>query len=95
MIIKSTYDFCLFYINSNNKGFGKISLEINNILILANNIFAIIKEKKLKKGKLLEKDWEKLIVNTSIKFNRGYIKQVNDNSLFLAQKSSATTYISL
>lgn len=69
--MKSMYNFCLLYIDSNNKGFEIESLQTDNILILANDIFAIAKEKELKKAKLLAKDREKLIFHTSIKFNRG------------------------
>lgn len=85
-IIESTYDFCLFYIDDNDKGFGVVGLQTDNTLILANDIFAIAKEKKLKEAKLLAKDREKLILNTPIKFNGGYIRLVNNNSLVLSQE---------
>lgn len=44
-IIKYTYNFCLFYTDSNNKNFEIISLKIKNTLILANDIFAAAKKK--------------------------------------------------
>ena len=82
--MKFIYNSCLLYINSNNKGLEVINLEKNNILIQVNDIFAAIKENELKKAKLLAKNREKLIFNTVIKFNRGYIRLVNDNNLFLS-----------
>lgn len=85
-MIKSIYDFCLLYTNSNNKNFEVIDLQINNTFILANNIFAATKEKELKKVKLLAKNREKLIFYIFIKFNKRYIRPANDNSIFFSQK---------
>lgn len=48
-----SYDFCLLYKNGNDKRFEVIELQTDDILILANDFFATIKEKKLKKAKLL------------------------------------------
>lgn len=84
--MKFTYIFYLFYTNSNDKIFGRIGLQIENTFILANNIFAATKKKRLKKAKLLVKDREKLILNTLIKLNRGYISLADDNNLFFSQK---------
>lgn len=81
-MIKSIYSFCLLYTNDNDKSFGIASSEQNNLLILTNDILSFAKEKKLKKIKLLAKNREKLIPNTSIKFNRNYIRLVDDNSFF-------------
>ena len=72
------------YINGNGKSLGVIDLEKNNTLILVNDIFAAIKENELKEAKLLAKNREKLIFNAIIKFNRGYIKLVNNNNLFFS-----------
>lgn len=44
--------------NDSNKSFRVVSLQIDNTLILAGNIFAIIKEKKLNEVKLLAKKRE-------------------------------------
>lgn len=86
-------NFCLFYTNSNNKSFKIIDLQIDNIFILVNNIFATFKKKKLKKIKLLVKNREKLIFYIFIKFNKGYIRLANNNCLFSIMKSSANVYI--
>lgn len=85
-MMESTYDFGILYTDGNDKGFGILDLQTDNTLILANNIFVTTKEKELKETKLLAKDREKLIFNTSIKFNIGYIRLADDNSLFLSQK---------
>ena len=83
-MIKFIYDSCLFYTDGNDKDFGVVGLQTDNTLILASNIFATTKEKGFKEVKLLAKDKEKLTPNNSIKFNRGYIRLTNNNSLFLS-----------
>ena len=85
-IMESTYDSCLIYTDGNDKRFGVISLQTDDTLILADDIFASAEEKELKKAQLHAKDREKLTFNTPIKFNRGYIKLAEDNILFLSQK---------
>lgn len=85
-MIESTYNSCLLYTNGSSKSFEIIGLQIDNTFILANDIFAAIKDKKLKKVKLLAKNRKKLTYNTLIKVNRGYIRLIVDNSLFLTQK---------
>ena len=80
------YDFCLLYKKGNNKGFRVVDLQINDILILTDDIFAATKEKELKMAKLLTKNGEKLTLDISIKFNRGYIRLVADNSVFFSQE---------
>ena len=84
--MESTYDSCLLYTDGSKKGFGIVSLQTDNTLILVNDTFAIAKEKELKEAKPLAKDREKLTLNTPIKFNGGYIKLADDNKLFLSQK---------
>ena len=52
-IIELTYDFCFFY----RSGLLKIvKMQIDNILILANNNFASIKEKTIKNLNIMTKD---------------------------------------
>lgn len=92
-MIESTYDFCLLYTNSNNKIFRIVGLQTENTFILANNIFTAAKDKKLKEAKLLAKNREKLTLNTSIKFNKNYIRLIDNNGLFLAQKNCANIYV--
>ena len=58
--MKSTYDSSLLYTNGNSKGFKVIDLQIDNTFILAHDIFATTKDKKLKKAKLLAKNREKV-----------------------------------
>ena len=76
---KSTYDPYLLYMNNN--GFSIIRLQTNNILFLADNIFATTKDTKLKKTNFSTKEREKLTLTILIKFNRGQIKL--DNNLLL------------
>lgn len=85
-MIVFTYDFCWVYTDGNDKSFKVVSLQTNNTLILANNIFGVVKEKELKKTKLLAKDGEKLTLHISIKFNGSYIRRADDNCLFFSQK---------
>lgn len=83
---ESIYNFCLLFINSSNMRFKVISLQTDNIFILAYNIFLIIKKKQLNEVKLLAKNKEKLTYNILIKFNRSNIKLTADNSIFFSWK---------
>ena len=80
---QSTYDPCLLYTNSN--GFGIVGLQTNDILFLTDKTFVEAKEARLQEIKFLAKEREKLILNTPIKFNGGYIKQEKD-SIALTQE---------
>lgn len=80
------YDSCFFYINSNNKSFGIVGLQTNHTHIFVNDIFAAAKEKTPKQAKLLAKHRKKQTLNSSIKFNKCYIKLTDDNSFFFNQK---------
>lgn len=53
------------------KALKKLVYKQNDIFILANNIIAVAEEKEFKKTKLLAKNRKKLILNTSIKVNKG------------------------
>lgn len=92
-IMEFTYDFCLRYTNDDDKGFGIVNLQTDDILIRANNIFATTKKKELKEAQLLAKDREKLILNTPIKSNRGYITLANNNNIFVNQKNNNNAYV--
>ncbi len=61
-----------------NNGFRIVGLQTNNTLFLTNKTFAEAKKLRLQEAKFLAKEKEKLILNTPIKFNRGYIKQEKD-----------------
>jgi hypothetical protein len=70
--MKSTYDFCLLFINQNDSSdnaFELIEMQTNNTLMLRNDRFAELKESELKKSKLMFKKREMLIIFISIKFN--------------------------
>lgn len=84
--MKSTQDFCHFHTDGNDKNFGVVGLQIDNIFILINNIIAAAKEKKLKEANLLLKKRKKPKLHILIKFNKGYILLADDNKLFLNQE---------
>ncbi len=64
---KSTYDFCLLFINQSV--FGLIEMQTDDTLMLRDDRFAELEENELKKAKLMFKKREMLITLTSIKFN--------------------------
>ena len=39
-MIELTYDYCLLYIDGNDKRFGVVGLQIDDILIIADDMFA-------------------------------------------------------
>ena len=69
-ISQSTYNPCLLY---NNKPFGIVGLQTDNILFLADKSFAGNKQSKLHKAEFIAKKQEQLTVDIPIKFNRGLI----------------------
>ena len=80
---ESTYDPCLLYTNDN--GFGIIGLQTDDILFLADNIFATTEDTKLKEANFSAKEREKLTLTMLIKFNGGQIK-LDNNLLLLTQE---------
>jgi hypothetical protein len=66
-ITQLTYNLCLLY---NNKLFGIISLQTNNILFFIDKTFVNTKENKLYKAKFIAKEQKRLIIITPLKFNR-------------------------
>ncbi len=90
---KSTYDFCLLFINQNDtssNAFELIEMQINDTLMLRDDRFAELEESELKKAKLMFKKREMLIIFISIKFNDEIISLIevinkNNYSLSLTQ----------
>ncbi len=74
---KSTYDFCLLFINQNESSnnfinqsiFELIEMQTDDMLMLKDDRFAELEESELKKAKLMFKKRKVLIIFTSIKFN--------------------------
>jgi hypothetical protein len=69
---KSTYDFCLLFINhsdSLSNAFGLIEMQTDDTLMLKDERFAELEESELKKAKLMFKKRKMLIIFISIKFN--------------------------
>ena len=85
---QSTYDPCLLHtdVTSGGKGFGVVGLQTDDTLILADEHFAEAEEIELHRAKLLVKPREQLIIITSIKFNGGYLKQTDINSILFNQE---------
>jgi hypothetical protein len=101
-MIESTFDSCLLHINQFNQiefiefinqsnfinHFEIVDLQTDDTLILADDKFAALEEKKLIRAHLTSKKREKLNLITSIKFNDELIilaNDDNDKSLLLIQ----------
>ncbi len=90
---KSTYDFCLLFINQNESSsnlinqsiFELIEMQTDDTLMLRNDRFAELKESELKKAKLMFKKREMLITFISIKFNDEMIIIDSSNTLLFNQ----------
>jgi hypothetical protein len=83
-ISESTYDPCLLHTNEN--GFGIVGLQTDDILFLANQVFADAEELELKQANFLAKEREKLTTIIPIKFNGGQIKLENDSILLTQER---------
>jgi hypothetical protein len=79
-IIELTFDSCLLHIFEFIKRFEIVNLQIDNTLILADDEFVALKEKKLVRAYLTFKKREKLNLITSIKFNDEWIILTNDDN---------------
>src|SRR6266568_8443983 len=73
---QSTYDPCLFHLN-NPTNFKIIGLQMHNIFLLANLVFTVSEQKKIKKTKFLTKERKQLTLEHPIKFNKSIIQQQN------------------
>ena len=67
-----TYNPYLLHLN-NPINFKIVGLQTNNTLLLANLVFAALKQEKIKKAKFLTKKRKQLTPEHPIKFNRGII----------------------
>ncbi len=67
-MIQFTYDFCLFY--KNIEFLTKImSMQTDDILLLADQSFVVLKEEMIKSAKIMIKNRERLTSDNSLKFN--------------------------
>ena len=80
---KSTYDSCLFF---RSEPLGIVGMQIDDILILADNNFASTKEEAIKSAKIITKDREYLTSAHPLKFNSAQIK-LDSNGIVLTKKS--------
>jgi hypothetical protein len=74
----STYDLCLL-ISINPKYFRIVALQTNDSLILANQVFADLKEKELENTKFTAKPKEKLTKNKLFYFNSYILRKIGDS----------------
>ncbi len=90
---KSTYDFCLLFINQNESSinfinqsiFELIEMQTDDTLMLKNDRFAELEENELEKAKLMFKKRKMLITLISIKFNDEMIIIDSSNTLLFNQ----------
>ena len=82
-IIESTYNPYLLHSNSS---FGIVGMQTDNILILADNNCASIKEDAIKLAKIMTKDRKHLTLIHPLKFNGVQIK-LDSNGIVLTKKS--------
>ncbi len=88
---KSTYDFCLLFINQNESSsnfinqsiFELIEMQTNDTLMLRDDRFAELEENELKKAKLMFKKREILITLISIKFNDEMINLITSKNDYI------------
>jgi hypothetical protein len=83
-MITSTYDLCLLVTTIEN-GFGIVGMQIDDIIILANEPFSTLKENELLNAKFIAKSKEKLISDSPLIFN-GCVLVQNGNIMSLRQK---------
>ena len=77
-----TYDPCLLYIRNKNKGFEIVELQIDDILIFGDEIFANSENFHFHETKLLAKNRDQFIFKHFFKFNDVYIKQKGNSFHF-------------
>ncbi len=94
-MIESTFDSCLLHIFEFINQFEIVSLQTDDTLILADDEFASLEEKKLVRAHLTFKKREKLNLIISIKFNDEWIILVNDDNTLLFTQSKQFDQIKL
>lgn len=98
---KSIYDSCFLYSDIERfdterfgierlgiERFDMIDLQTNDFLIVENEVFVDVEDKRLKKSKLLVKDRQKFIIEQSIKFNDERINKDSEKTIYLNQKKT-------
>ena|SRR5947207_11474770 len=84
---QSIFDLCLLTTCTadDSKAFDLVDLQTDDTLLLANNIFAQMKESELQKTKLMFKLHEQLICEKSLKFNEDIITLTESDNILLIQ----------
>jgi hypothetical protein len=92
-MIESTFDSCLLHIEFIL--FGIVGLQTDDTLVLADDEFVALEEKKLVRAHLTFKKREKLNLIISIKFNDELIILDNDDNFLLFTQSKQFDQIKL
>ena len=82
-MIKSIFDSCFLY---KFNFFAVVNMQTNDILMLVNNVFAIVKNQTIKKTKIMIKNRNKFIMNQSIKFNEIKIQLKSNETITITKK---------
>jgi hypothetical protein len=96
-MIESTFDSCLLHISQIEfiNFFEIVDLQTDDTLILADDEFVSLKEKKLTRAHLISKKRGKLNLIISIKFNDELIILTNDDNILLLTQSKQFDQIKL
>ncbi len=90
-MIQSTYNLCLLYISSiifSHIDMSIVSMQTNDILILADQSFVVIEEEALIIVKIMIKSREQLILNNALKFNDTRIERIDsDGVIYFRQET--------
>lgn len=84
---QSIYDLYLFY---RSDPFNIVSLQTDNTLLLAEDVFADAEEAKIRQAKLMSKDQNYFTIDKSIKFNGTMIELELNGDVTLKQKTHIT-----
>ena len=90
-MISSTFNLCLLY---NNHLTAIISLQTDDTLIAADNIFTVLEQEELEKAKFLAKPYKTLKTNGYLEFN-GLIITLLPDGLQIMQKKQMSSIMEL
>jgi hypothetical protein len=83
-MIQSTYDFCLLYILSiifSHIDMSIVSMQIDDILVLTDQSFAVVEKEAIHSAKIMTKTREQLISINFLKFNDTRIERLESNKI--------------
>ncbi len=84
-MIQFTYNSCLLYKSESR---DIVSMQIDDILILTDQSFAIVEKEAIHSAKIMTKTREQLTFENSLNFNDTRIQQINSNNIiYFRQKT--------